>query len=365
MGAESSEPVTPRIWKNNEYGVLPIFCYNEMKSIGDEISLHFFEPRYLKLLRIARETEIYCFIYTNTGHPRMGTTAYICSIHHVSGTDVAGTLRHSVKVKQSWMDREDRLWWCRFQVVRLNPIRPILEANCSAKFSCVSRDVSNPIPNLRFLNHDLPTEAETCDLFYDASEEIRMYSTMCTPRMKKAIIEAATDKNDPEYKSLRWLPSGTIWYMVPENFSKLVNCNDLVGYVERAAKEVTGSTTRNDIVSLLVGLEVSAVKKIRTERLKAEILFASDHVVRCPMSQQPNRPSFIVKVDFGITKGNFKPEDVSLTPDAAKRVLKQVSLKVNEVRIKLLESGHICPESPFTRLPSQIIDHIKSYLIYI
>jgi len=364
MGAENSEPVTPRTWENSEYGVLPIFCYNEQKNIGDEILLHFFEPRYLKLLRIACETQIHCFIYADAGHPKMDTTAYICSIHHVSGTDIAGTLTNAVKVKQSWIDRDDQLWWCRFQVVRFNPIRPILQANCSTNFLCIQSEGNNPIPTLRFLNHDLPTEAKTCDLFYNFSEEIRMYSTMCTERMKKAIIEAATDTSDPEHNSLRWLPSGTIWYIVPENAGKLLNCGTLVGYVERIAQEVTGSTTRNDIISLLVGLEVSAVKNIRTEKLKAEISFESDDVVRCPMSQQPNRPSFIVIVDFGITKGNFKPDDVFLTPDSAKRVYKQISWKVNEDRIKLLESGHTCAESTLTRLPSQLTDHIKSYLIY-
>jgi len=364
MGQANSRQVNPKSWKNQEFGVLPIFCYNEQRVIGDEIALHFFERRYVKLLRIACDTNIHCFIYTNTGHPRTDTTAYICGINFISGTDVQGTLTNLVKVNQSWMDREDGLWWCRFQVVRINPTPPILETNCSSNFSCVRSEANSAISKLIFSNHDLPTESKTCELHYNPSEEIRMYSTICTPAMKKAIIEAATNKSDPEYKSLRRLPSGTIWYIVPENSQKLIHCDALVGYVDRAAKEVTDSTTRHDLTSLLVELEVLSVKRILTENVKAEIVFASDHVVRCPMSQQPSRPSFIVKVDFGITKGYFLPADVVLTPAALKRGFRKISSKVNKDRLRLVDVGHACSESPLMRLPSQIIDHIKSFFMY-
>ena len=110
MGASNSQEVEPKVWENLEYGVLPMFCYNVERNIGDEIALHFFEPRYLRLLRITSETQIHCFIYTSIGHPQLDTTAYICSINAIYGSDIQGSITNIVKVNQAWIDMEDRLW---------------------------------------------------------------------------------------------------------------------------------------------------------------------------------------------------------------------------------------------------------------
>jgi len=357
MGLTNSRQVNPKIWENQEYGVLPIFFYNEQTSLGDEIGLHFFEPRYLRLLRIASQSQIHCFIYYNSNsHPKIDVNAYICSINAKNETDIQGIITNRVKINQSWMDVKDRLWWCRFQVVKINPISPILQTGCSSVFSCERTNPNFSIPRLLFTNHYIPTENKTCGLFYNSAEEIRMYSTMCTPTMKQAIIKAATDESDPEYKSLRTIPAGTIWYLQPEHSKKGLDCDTLVKYVERAVKELTGSTTRRDLISLLVKLEVSCVNKILVPDVKAEIIFSNNPVVR---------NSYGAKVDFGITKGLFFPKDVSLTPAASKRVFRQISRKVNEDRLKLLNKGHVCSESPLDKLPTHLIDHIKSFLIYI
>lgn len=357
MGLTNGRQVDPKIWENQEYGVLPIFLYNEHTSLGAEIELHFFEPRYLRLLRIACEAQIHCFIYYNSReHPQMGTTAYICSINTSNETDVRGIITNRVKINQSWMDMEDRLWWCRFQVVNIKPISPILETGCSSVFKCDQKNPNISIPPILFLNHHIPTEDKACYLHYNAGGIIRMYSTLCTPTMKQAIIKAATDQSDPEYKSLRMLPAGTIWYLQPEHSQRGVDCDTLVKYVETASKELTGSTTRYDLISLLVKLEVSCVKKIRVPDVKAEIVFSDNPVVRY---------SYSAKVDFGITKGLFLPKNVSLTPAASKRIFQQISRKVNNDRLRLLNKGHVCSESPLDRLPTHIIHHIKSFLIYI
>lgn len=97
----TSRLVEAKMWENLEYGVLPIFCFNEHRSCGDEIGLHFFEPRYLRLLQISCDTQIHCFIYANTGHPQIDTTAYICSINEIYRTDIRGIITNTVKVNQS------------------------------------------------------------------------------------------------------------------------------------------------------------------------------------------------------------------------------------------------------------------------
>merc|ERR1719397_1065573 len=151
------------------------------------------------------------------------------------------------------------------------------------------------------------------------------------------------------------LPAGTIWYLQPEHSQRGVDCDTLVKFVDRVSKELTGSTTRHDLISLLVKLEVSDVKKIRVPDVEAEIVFSDNPVV----------PYFCAKVDFGITKGLFLPKNVSLTPAASKRIFQQISRKVNCDRLRLLNEGHVCSGSPLDRLPTHIIDHIKSFLIYI
>jgi len=364
MGTSESHEVEPKAWENLEYGVLPMFCYNAVRNLGDEIALHFFEPRYLRLLRIASETQIHCFVYTSTGHPQLNTTAYICSINAIHGSDIQGSITNIVKVNQAWIDMDDRLWWCRFQVVNINPIPPILKTDCSTNFRCITQNSDSFIPLLMFLNHDIPAENATCELYYNDTEEIRMYSCKCTPTMKHAIISAATNKKDPEYNSLHKLPGGTIWYLLPEFRNKGVDCGTLVKWVEVATKEVTGSTTRKDIISMLIDLEVSCVRQISIANAKVEIEFADDRTVRCPMSRQPASPCFIAKVDFGITKGSFLPHFVSLTPSASNRIYHDISLKVNEDRLRLLKNGHVCTKSPLKKLPTQIIENIKSFLIY-
>lgn len=359
MGTPNGRPVEPKVWEKQEYGVLPMFCYNVHKDVGDEIALHFFEPRYLRLLQIACETQIHCFIYAITDHPQTDTTAWICSINAIRETDIWGTITNTIKVNQSWVDMEDRLWWCRFQVVDMNPI-PDLQVDCSNNFACIQAINDSSIPILTFSQ----TEGKTCNLYYNPTEEIRMYSCWCTLNMKQAIIEAATDKSDPEWKTLKELPRGTIWYLLPEISQKGVDCGTLAQCVESLAQEVTGSTTRSDLISMLVNLEVSSVKKIWVENVTAEIIFDADQLVRCPMRQQPISACFITKVNFGITTGNFSPGDVLLTPSASKRIFQQISRKVNKDRLRLLNNGHISSNSPFKKLPTPIIDKLKSFLIY-
>jgi len=364
MGASNSQEVEPKVWENQEYGVLPMFCYNVERNIGDEIALHFFEPRYLRLLQITTETQIHCFIYTSAGHPQLDTTAYICSINAIYRSDIQGSITNIVKVNQAWIDMDDRLWWCRFQVVNITPIPPILRTDCSNNFRCTSRNADRLVPLLTFLNHDIPTENATCDLFYNDIEDIRMYSSKCTPTMKRAVLRAATNKNDPEYESLSKLPGGTVWYLTPEHSEKGVDCGTLVGYVEKAIKEVTGSTSAEDIISMLVDLEVSSVKQISIADAKAQIEYADDQIVRCPMSRQPASPCYITKVDFGITIGNFLPHFVSLTPSASVRIFQKISRKVNEERLSVLNDGHVCNNSPLKKLPTEIIEKIEAFLIY-
>jgi len=359
MGTFNGLPVEPKVWEEEEYGVLPMFCYNVHKSVGDEIALHFFEPRYLRLLRIACETQTHCFIYTITNHPRNDTTAWICSINAISGTDIQGIITNTVKVNQSWVDMQDRLWWCRFQVVEMNPI-PVLQIECSPNFAYTPATGDNSMPKLTFSQ----TEDKICNLYYDPSEEIRMYSCWCTLTMKQAIIEASTNKSDPEYNSLKNLPTGTIWYVLPETSQKGVDCRSLAQCVERLAEELTGSTTPNDLISMLVNLEVASVKKIWVTNVTADIIFAANQLVRCPMRQQSNKACFIAKVDFGITMGNFSPGEVVLTPSASKRIFQQITRKVNQDRLRLLSNGHISSNSPLKKLPSPIIDKLKSFLIY-
>lgn len=241
----------------------------------------------------------------------------------------------------------------------MNPI-PDLQVDCSNNFACIQAINDSSIPILTFSQ----TEGKTCNLYYNPTEEIRMYSCWCTLNMKQAIIEAATDKSDPEWKTLKELPRGTIWYLLPEISQKGVDCGTLAQCVERLAQEVTGSTTRSDLISMLVNLEVSSVKKIWVENVTAEIIFGADQLVRCPMRQQPISACFITKVDFGITTGNFSPGDVLLTPSASKRIFQQISRRVNKDRLRLLNNGHISSNSPFKRLPTPIIDKLKSFLIY-
>jgi len=195
--------------------------------------------------------------------------------------------------------------------------------------------------------------------------DIRMYSSMCTATMKQAIIKAATNESDPEYKSLRMLPEGTIWYLLPERSQKGVDCDTLVKYLEDTVNEVTGSTSQNDLISMLVDLEVSCVRKILVADVKVDIIFGDDHTIRCPMSRQASSGCFLAQVDFGITKGHFSPGDVSLTPSASKRIFKQISMKVNAKRLRLLKIGHYCSKSPLKRLPTPILENIKSFLVYL
>jgi len=130
-----SREVQPKLWENFEYGVLPVFCCKEQINLEDEIALHFFEPRYLRLLRITIETGIHCFIYSNSaGHPQLDTTAYICNINAIDGSEVHGFITNTLKIHQAWIDMNDRLWWGRFQVLNINPIPPILRTDNSGNF---------------------------------------------------------------------------------------------------------------------------------------------------------------------------------------------------------------------------------------
>jgi len=355
--------VVPRLWVDEEYGVLPIFCYNEYIQLGDQIELHFFEPRYIRLLRIACKTQGHCFIYTCARHPQLNSTAYICSINTIRDRDIRGIFTKIVKINQSWIDKEDRLWWCRFQVVKVNHIYPLVDINFSPNFKCVYKN-GQIIPQLKFINHEIPTEYSSSSLIWNPTEELRMYCGLCTPTMKRAIIKAATNESDPEYKSLRQLPRGTIWYLMPEHSKKGVCLGQLVKYLEVAMKELTGSTTLNDLLSMIVDLEVLSLKKLRVENVKAGIKYGDDHIVRCPMSQQANIFCFTASLDFGITVGHFQPNDVIITEDASNRIFKKISRKVNKERLKIIQIGHVCSDSPFKKLPTQITEYITFFLIY-
>jgi len=151
---------------------------------------------------------------------------------------------------------------------------------------------------------------------------------------------------------------------MPEVGQQGVDCATIVKHVERVTKEVTGSTTRNDLISLLINLEVSCVGQITVGDVKADIQFVYERMVRSQMSRKQTRPGFMVKVDFGITKGSFLPNVVSLTPSPANRTFKEISLKVNEDRLILLHKGHACTNSLLKKLPTVIIEKIKSFLIY-
>jgi len=333
--------------------------------MGDEVALHFFEPRYLRLLRIVKSTQIHCFIYCSKAvHPRFDVTAYICTINAIHGSNILGTITNTVKINQAWIDMNDKLWWCRFQVVNINPIRPIRQTDCGSKFRCTRRGLDSVIPVLTFLNHDGKTEDTTCELFYNDSWHIRMYSTMCTLAMKQAIIRAAKNMNDPDYDILRKLPTGTVWYRMPDRDQRGVDCKTLLKYVLTATQKATGTKTRNDIISMLVNLEVSCVNQISVDNAKAEIKFAYERMVRGPMSRRPARPSYITKVNFGITKGSFSPQDVLLTPAATNRIYKEISQKVNEDRLRLLYNGQNSTNSLLKRLPTPLMEKIKAFLVY-
>jgi len=354
--------ITPKVWVDREFGVLPIFCYSEQKRIGDQIAIHFFEPRYLRLLRIINYPEKgpNCFIYACTGYPKTNTTAFVCSVNGLDGSDVRGTMTDIVKINQSWMDSGDKLWWCRFQVIKLNCIKPILHVKFSPNFQChlqsspsytIGATYTNT-PVITFTNND----RSTCNMFYDP--EVKMYCIMCTPSTKEAIIKATTDKADPEYKSLMSLSDSIIWYLVPDLPGDFVHCRAVLNYVNKLSKELVSPMTRDDLMSLLVDLEVLAVNKIIVQDVKAQIEGRED------VHQQSHLSSFFATVDFSITKGKFKLQNVFLTVSASKRIFRKISLKVNEQRLELLREGHVCKGCPLRRLPTSIIDKIATFLVY-
>jgi len=365
MNLGGSQEVEAKVWENLDYGVLPIYsCKEERRTLGDRVALHFSESRYLRLLRIAKATKIHCFIYFNSPvYPQFDMDAYICTINTINGSTILGFITNTVKINQAWIDPNDKLWWCRFQVVSINSIRPIRQTDSRSNFKCTRRN-NDSFPVLTFWNRDVLAEDKKCELYYNDSWHIRMYSCKCTLAMKQAVTRAAKNTNDPEYDSLHKLPRATVWYILPDRDQRGVNCKTLVKYMLAATQKVTGSTTRNDIISMLVNLEVSCVNQISVDNAKAEIQFVHERMVRNSMSRRPARPSFITKVNFGITKGIFLPQDVSLTPAATSRIYKEISLKVNEGRLGLLYDGHNCTNSPLKRLPLTIVEKIKYFLIY-
>jgi len=360
MGAANVQ-LTPKIWKDEDFGVLPIFCFNERKQLGDQVALHFFEPRYLRLLQIVTESskDLNCFIYACTGHPQPDITAHLCSINSRSGSDITGTMTNVVKINQSWIDMADRLWWCRFQVITVKAISPFLQINYSLNFKCLQNDTSGSTPTLNFANHDASC---TSDLYYDP--ELRMYTALCTPTTKKAIIKATMNPYDTESQSLRELPSSTIWYLLPDYSEIGANCVVVGKFVEKTVEDTSDFVTRDNLFSFLVGLDVSCVKKIRVMNVKTRIVIGEDTFVRCPRSQQESRQCYIAIVDFGITKGKFKASDVTLTPGASKQVFRKVSRFANKERLRLLYEGHICEESVFRRLPTDLINRLAAFLVY-
>jgi hypothetical protein len=355
--------VVPKVWDDEEWGVLPIFCYDELIQLGQLIELHFFEPRYVRLLEVVCETQIYCFICTYCTYLKRDTPAFICSINTIRHTDICGVFTKIVKINLAWVDRKYRLWWCRFQVMKVNPIEPLLEINFSPNFKCEYKN-GLEIPDLRFLNHGLPTANNECVLHYNNTDEIRMYDALCTSAMKRAVIRAATNESDPEYKSLKYIPRGTYWYVTPERSKNCLDLRQLVEILRLLTKELTGSTTFMHLASMIVDLEVLSVMKICVGNSKAGIQYGNDYIVRCPMSQQANSPCFIASVDFGITVGHFKLIDVIITKAASKRILKQISYKVNKDRLRLLYIGHLWSNSPLKRIPTRIIEHITSFLVH-
>jgi len=365
MGSANDTQIIPRVWKDEEFGVLPIFCFNEPKHLGDHIALHFFEPRYLRLLNIVSQPTngLWCFIYACTGHPQADTTAFICTINERMGSDIRATMTKMVKINQSWIDKTDRLWWCRFQVAAVNIITPLTQVSYSQYFKSQLEHTDSRIPPaLVFFNDNLEFESRSCEMYYNL--EIKMYSAVCTPTTKAAIIDAALNRSDPEYESLRRIPRSTIWYLLPEKSETGLMCNDMMKWVESEAKDISGSVTKGDLISSLVELDVACVKKIRVMNAKAQIIIGEDMVVRCPMSQHASRVCAIAIVDFGITKGNFIGSDVTLTTNATQQVFRQVSLMVNRERLKLIYEGHICEGSPLRKIPTQLIEQIVLFLLF-
>jgi len=55
LGGDATRQLQPKQWIVGEIGVLPIFLYNQPNEIGETISLHFFEPRYVRLLETCVE----------------------------------------------------------------------------------------------------------------------------------------------------------------------------------------------------------------------------------------------------------------------------------------------------------------------
>jgi len=365
MNMVDSQEIEAKVWENLDYGVLPIYCCKLKRTLGEEVSLRFFEPRYLRLLRIAKATQIHCFIWCSKAvNPQFDMTVHICSINAIHGYEIQGLITNTVKINQAWIDQNDKLWWCRFQVFTINPIRPIRQTDYRSNFRCKSRYDGTVYPVLTFANRDVIAEDKTCEFYYNDDWAVRMYSSKCTLAMKQAIIRAANNMNDPEYDILHKLPGGTVWYRLPNRDQRGVDCKTLVKYVLTAAKKVTGLTTQNDIISLLVNLEVSCVNQISVDYPTAEIQIACERMIRGSMSRRPARHSFITKVNFGITKGCFLPRDVLLTPATTSRIFKEISQKVNEGRLGLLYNGRNCTKSPLKRLPTTLIEKIKAFLIY-
>jgi len=97
----SSEMNSRKTWLDREYGVLPTFCSNEQKDLGDNVSLRIREERLFWLLRIVCESNgPFCFLYA-WGHPQFNSTALICSINHLNNIDIVGEMTNLVKVSHS------------------------------------------------------------------------------------------------------------------------------------------------------------------------------------------------------------------------------------------------------------------------
>jgi len=111
-------------------------------------------------------------------------------------------------------------------------------------------------------------------MYYE--NDLRMYTAMCTKSIKQQIVRAAMDKNKPEYHTLSKIPAGTIWYVQPEMCDIGVSCTYLVMFVEEAAKEAVGLTTRYDLISMLKGLQIACVKTISVGKATCRITSKND-----------------------------------------------------------------------------------------
>jgi len=85
----------------------PCFCMGSNLGIGEPIGLHFFEPRYRVLIRMAMQGDRRFFF--PAGRPSRGSLHYLCEAHNVriypdGRADLVVLPVHLCRVRQSWTE---------------------------------------------------------------------------------------------------------------------------------------------------------------------------------------------------------------------------------------------------------------------